>query len=147
VTTDLHDIAAERLSLDGQRYTANRRAIVEILAASPKPLSLAEVLATNRTLAQSSVYRNMVVLEGAGVVRRVAATDEFARYELAEELTEHHHHLLCARCGSVEDVSLPDTVEQTIEAALVQAASTVGFRGTHHRLDLVGLCARCVHAS
>jgi len=39
-----------------------------------------------------------------GVVRRVAGADDHGRFELAEELSGHHHHLVCARCGKVEDV-------------------------------------------
>jgi Fe2+ or Zn2+ uptake regulation protein len=143
---ELHEITAERLALDGQRYTANRQAVVEILAGASKPLSLAELLAGGEGLAQSSVYRTLVVLEEAGVVRKVVATDEFARYELAEDLTEHHHHLLCTRCGAVEDFTLPARVERTLETALVTASRRSGFLASHHRLDLVGLCHDCTPA-
>ncbi|MCU0311804.1 MAG: transcriptional repressor [Acidimicrobiales bacterium] len=141
--TDLHEITAQRLRLEGQRYTRNRQAIVDILGDADRPLALAEVLSHDDGLAQSSVYRNLAVLEQAGVVRRVVATDEFARYELAEDLTEHHHHLLCSGCGAVEDFVLPGRVERAVETALASVAEEVGFEGVHHRLDLVGLCARC----
>jgi len=43
---------------------------------------------------RSSAYRHLVDLQGAGVVRRIAASDEFARFELAENLTER------ARCAT-----------------------------------------------
>ena len=46
------------------------------------------------------------MLEQAGVVHRVVATDEFTRYELAEDLTEHHHHLICSSCGAVADFTI-----------------------------------------
>lgn len=142
--TELHDITAGRLAAADQRYTANRKAIVAILGATDRPLTLAELLAAGGgALAQSSVYRNLAVLEEAGVVRKVFATDEFARYELAEELTGHHHHLLCSTCGAVEDFILPEHVEKNVNAALVAAARRSGFRGAQHRLDLVGTCARC----
>jgi Fe2+ or Zn2+ uptake regulation protein len=140
---ELHEITAERLALEGQRYTANRQTVVELLAVANRPLSLTELLAAGDGLAQSSVYRTLVVLEEAGVVRRVVGTDEFARYELAEDLTEHHHHLLCSRCGAVEDFTLPARVEHTLETALVTASRRSGFLASHHRLDLVGLCADC----
>jgi Fe2+ or Zn2+ uptake regulation protein len=140
---ELHEITAERLALEGQRYTSNRQTVVELLAVANRPLSLTELLAAGDGLAQSSVYRTLVVLEEAGVVRKVAATDEFARYELAEDLTEHHHHLLCSRCGAVEDFTLPARVERTLETALVTASRRNGFLASHHRLDLVGLCADC----
>ena len=143
VRADLHEITAERLMSDGQRYTRNRQAIVTILGDAVRPLALSEVLSVGPDLAQSSVYRNLAVLEDAGVVRRVAATDEFARYELAEDLTEHHHHLLCSECGAVEDFVLPARVERSVESALTSVAADAGFEGTHHRLDLVGRCASC----
>jgi len=144
VGTELHEITAERLAADGQRYTTNRKAIVGILGSCDRPLTLAELLAEGKgALAQSSVYRNLVVLEAAGVVRKVVATDEFARYELAEELTRHHHHLLCVECGAVEDFTLPEQVEKSVNSALETAAQRYGFRGVHHRLDLVGTCSRC----
>ncbi len=140
---DLHEIAIERLAIDGQRYTRNRKAIMVILSTAGRPLSLVDLLQLGDGLAQSSVYRNLVVLEEAGVVRKVIGTDEFARYELAEDLSEHHHHLLCTGCGAVEDFTLPSRVEQVVETALTTAARKAGFRGVHHRLDLVGLCANC----
>ena len=44
-------------------------------------------------------------------MRRVITEEEFARYELTEELTEHHHHLICSTCGRVEDVTIPADFE------------------------------------
>lgn len=141
--SDLHEICAQRLSSDGQRYTRNRHAIVAILGEAARPLALSEVLSEGDDLAQSSVYRNLVVLADAGVVRKVVATDEFARYELAEDLTEHHHHLLCTGCGDVQDFVLPAKVERSVETALSTVADAADFAPAHHRLDLVGLCGRC----
>src|SRR5205814_2363608 len=81
-------------------YTRNRRTLVEALDESDRPVSIPELLGERRDLAQSSAYRNLAVLERAGVVRRIVTSDEFARYELAEDLTEHHHHLICSVCGA-----------------------------------------------
>ena len=114
-----------------------------MLAATDRPLTIPEILAARRGLAQSSVYRTLVVLEQAGVVHRVVTHDEFARYELAEDLTGHHHHLVCSNCGRVEDLPASDSIERSVAAAVTQAARKVGFRTEHHRLDLVGTCADC----
>ena len=143
-TGDLHSTAAARLARDGQRYTANRKALVEVLVASDGPLTLPEILDLRDDIPQSSAYRNLSLLEQAGVVHRIVTTDEFARYELAEELTDdHHHHLICSRCGAVSDFTVPPRIEKTLEAALHSAASEQGFSAEHHRFDLVGVCARC----
>ena len=81
------------------------------------------------------------MLERAGVVRRIATTDEFARFELAEDLTEHHHHLICTVCGGVEDFTVSRQLERSLEAALAKATAGTGFTAEHHRLDLLGTCA------
>ena len=58
-------------------------------------MSIGDVAEGLPDLPHSSAYRHLADLQIAGLVRRVAANDEFARFELAEDLTEHHHHLHC----------------------------------------------------
>ncbi|MGH9138229.1 MAG: Fur family transcriptional regulator [Acidimicrobiales bacterium] len=141
--SDLHTTAAARLRRDDQRYTRNRRALVDALAGADRPLTIQEVLSARAELAQSSSYRNLAVLERSGVVRRVVSSDDFARYELAEDLTGHHHHLICSSCGAVEDFTVPTRLERNLEHALDKVMSDTGFSADHHRLDLVGTCAAC----
>jgi Fur family transcriptional regulator, ferric uptake regulator len=143
MSTELHRIAASRLQADAQRYTSNRSKLVDVLATAGQPVTIPEILAQQPGLAQSSVYRNLSVLERAGVVARIVTSDEWARYELAEDLTDHHHHLICSSCGAVSDFTLSAQVEQSIDAAFVRVAKRAGFRLEHHRLDLVGLCESC----
>lgn len=140
---DVHGVAEGRLRQVEQRYTAVRRAVVEVLADATRPLTIPEILESAPRLAQSSVYRTLTLLEQAGVVHRFPGPAGFARHELAEELTEHHHHLVCRRCGSVEDVPASRRVERTVARAVEEAAAEAGFRSEGHRLDLVGVCARC----
>ncbi len=140
---DVHATAGERLRLDKQRYTEGRRAIVAALVGADGPMRVDELLETCAGLAQSSAYRNLAVLERTGVIRRVVALDDFARYELAEDLTEHHHHLVCEVCGRIEDFTIPEPLEADLEDCLDSVASRFGFDGLSHQLDLVGVCNRC----
>ena len=141
---ELHDQAAERLHADGQRYTPQRRELVALLAELDQPVTIPALLERRRDLAQSSAYRNLAVLEKAGVVHRIVTTDEFARYELTEDLTEHHHHhLICEASGGGGDLPAPHRVEAALGAAVATVARRTGFRVTDPRLDLVGTCARC----
>lgn len=143
MSVDLHETAAARLRQTDQRYTRNRRDIVSALAATGRPLSIPELLEAQHGLPQSSAYRNLALLEAAGVVRRVLGGGEFARYELAEDLTEHHHHFICSACGNVEDFTLPAGVEVEMERALKRVARRSNFTGAYHQLDLVGVCTNC----
>jgi Fe2+ or Zn2+ uptake regulation protein len=148
VLSELHPIAAERLRADDQRYTAGRRALVEVLHDAERPLTIAQLLERRRDLAQSSVYRNLVVLERVGIVHRIVTTDEFARYELAEDLTEHHHHLICSGCGDLKDFTVPAKLETELDDAAARVAKKTGFLVDQHRLDFVGLCPACrTHAA
>jgi Fur family ferric uptake transcriptional regulator len=139
----VRDAVAGRLQAVGQRLTPNRQALLDALTAAARPLTIPEILDERPDLAQSSAYRNLVVLEEAGVVHRVLGTDEFARWELAEDLAGHHHHLICASCGRVEDVPASAGLERSVAAAAAAITRTTGFRTQHHRLDLVGVCENC----
>jgi Fur family ferric uptake transcriptional regulator len=144
MVVDLHAEIATRLGAVEQRYTENRRSIVDVLEAATRPLTIQEILDRRTTLAQSSAYRNLGVLEETGIVHRVVSSDEFARYELAEDLTDHHHHhLICRSCGAVADFTVSPEVEATLSQALERAATVNEFAAENHRLDLVGRCRRC----
>jgi Fe2+ or Zn2+ uptake regulation protein len=106
-------------------------------------MTIPQVLEADTRLAQSSAYRNLVVLEAAGVVTRIVTNDDFARYELAEHLTHHHHHLICSSCGDVTDFALDDQAEAGLDEALHKIAAATGFTVEAHRLDLVGVCSDC----
>lgn len=142
-TTDVDEEVAALLGAVDQRYTSGRRRLVAALQQGDGPLTITQIAAVDTTLPQSSIYRNLTLLEDAGAVTRIVTNDDFARYELAERLTEHHHHLICTQCGTVVDFELDSRTERTLDRALDDAASTAGFTATEHRLDLLGTCANC----
>jgi len=144
---DVHDTADERLRRDGQRYTANRRVLIDALREADRPVTVLELIDGAPGMAQSSAYRNLSVLEDAGVVRRLVTADDTARYELAEDLTGHHHHLICERCGSVIDIDVPAELEDGVTSFSSSIAKSHGFRIEHHRLDLIGVCPACSAAA
>jgi Fe2+ or Zn2+ uptake regulation protein len=141
---ELHRTVVDRLAAREQRYTRGRRTIVEALSAAPAPVTLPELLVAAPSLALSSTYRNLSILEEAGVVRRLVHGGEHAHYELAEDLTSHHHHLICTECGSVRDVTLDNRLERSLDSAFERVADGAGFRADRHAIDIYGACADCV---
>jgi Fur family ferric uptake transcriptional regulator len=139
----VHEQVALRLAGLEQRYTPMRRALVTTLADAGRPLSIPEILASNAELPQSSAYRNVTALIDAGVVRRVTGVDDHGRFELAEELAGHHHHLACGRCGKVEDVTPSPRLERAMAEAARVVADEQGYEVTGHQFDLFGLCPAC----
>lgn len=147
---DVHIEVARRFVQHDQRYSSKRRAIVSMLETSDRPLTITEILQLSKNfkgsknaIAQSSLYRNLVVLEEVGAVQKVVSTDDNGRYELNEEILGHHHHLLCSKCGDVRDVVIPENLEKNLDVALSQIAKRSGFKLDQHRLDLIGRCKKC----
>ncbi len=139
-----HEEVAAGLARVEQRYTPGRRAIIDVLAAADRPLTVPEILAAaGPVVPQSSAYRSLTVLTEAGAVRRVAGTDELGRFELAEDLSGHHHHLHCVECGTVADVPALPRLERALDAAAQVASEQTGFDVIEHRIDLVGRCSGC----
>jgi len=148
--SDVHVEVSRRFVQHNQRYSSKRRAIVSMLETSDRPLTILEILqrsksfkGTKNEIAQSSLYRNLVVLEEVGAVQRVVSTDDNGRYELNEEILGHHHHMLCSICGDVRDVTVPPQLEEELDNALTQLAKRSGFKLDQHRLDLIGRCKNC----
>src|SRR4051812_28793556 len=140
--SEVHAVVAERLESAGQRYTSGRRAIVERLRTAGQPLTIPDVLAVG-DLPQSSAYRNLAVLEQAGAVHRIVTSGGFAPFAFAEDLTEHHHHLVCSSCGQVEDFTASPSLERSLHRAVADIEDGTGFTASHHRLDLIGKCKAC----
>ena len=69
--------------------------------------------------------------------------DDHGRFELAEELAGHHHHLACAACGTVEDVVPSARLERAMDEAARVVAEEQGYEVIGHQFDLVGTCPAC----
>jgi Fe2+ or Zn2+ uptake regulation protein len=142
----VHGLVTERLRRSKLVYTRGRRQLVELLLDFARPVSVADLLKKKSRLTQSSMYRNLANLESEGVVRRVSGNASVVLFELDEELIGHHHHLVCMKCGHVDDFVVPEGIEAALDTALTRAAKKSKFAPKGHRLDILGLCASCTGA-
>ena len=138
-----HETVGDLLRRDGQRYTPARRGLVGMLLGLTRPATIAELAALDPGQSQSSLYRNLTVLERCGAVHRLSSVDGVARFELSEDLSHHHHHLVCERCGRLEDVTLPQPVEATLHRVTAELGDAHAYTVHRHALELVGVCAPC----
>jgi Fe2+ or Zn2+ uptake regulation protein len=141
----LHGAAERRLAKAGQRHTRQRRAILDLVVAAGRPVTVPDLLSHGAAdVSQSSLYRNLVVLEEVGVLQRVAGFGNHDRFELSETLSgHHHHHLQCTGCGVVIDVPTDSGFEQAMADEADKVAGELGFQVTGHSVDLFGLCQEC----
>jgi Fe2+ or Zn2+ uptake regulation protein len=145
LTTSLDTQIARCLHDHDVRYTSGRQKVVATLHGADGPLSAGELgsLLTPQ-VPVSSIYRTLAVLTETGVVTPHLSTKGLARYELAEWLTGHHHHLVCVECGSVEDVDVPESEEDKVRSLVGSIAASASFTPTNHALEIEGRCARCL---
>ena len=142
--TQIEQQIKARLAEHDVRYTTGRATVVAALARSDGPRSAAELHGDlYRTVPLSSLYRSMAVMADAGVLSPHHRTKGITRYELSEWLTEHHHHLVCVECGTVDDITLPGDLEATLEGLIDQAAALGAFTATGHALEIDGRCKDC----
>ncbi|MDP6284566.1 MAG: transcriptional repressor, partial [Acidimicrobiales bacterium] len=66
---------ASLLHQTGHRYSTVRRRLVSVLRTAGKPLTNNQITESDNSLVQSSVYRNLNVLEQAGAVTRITTND------------------------------------------------------------------------
>ena len=135
---------AKRLEERSVRYTRGRRIVVTTLAGADGPLSAAEIHSRmDGDIPLSSLYRSLTVLEDANVLAPHHGTKGLTRYELAEWLRGHHHHLVCVDCGAVEDVEVADKHENDVDRIVEEISRAASFVPVGHALEIEGRCARC----
>lgn len=143
-TRSLDKEVEKRLSDHDVRYTSGRKTVVSAMADAEGPLSAAELHETiEGTLPLSSIYRSLTVLEETGVLSPHHGTKGLTRYELAEWLKGHHHHLVCVECGAVEDVEVTEQHERQVGTVVSEISAQAEFSPLNHALEIEGRCSRC----
>jgi Fur family transcriptional regulator, ferric uptake regulator len=134
--------ALEKLQEAGFRAGGARRAVVELLGEQDCALSALEIeerlQARDHAVGRASVYRALEQLEGLHLVQRLEMGTGTASYERSSPTGEHHHHLVCERCGTV--VPFEDA---RLERAIAQVSRSASFDVSDHDVTLHGRCQRC----
>jgi Fur family ferric uptake transcriptional regulator len=141
-----HQKAAQILDLlaeSGMRRTAARQCILEMLFSAQGHVTAeglaAEVQKTHPSVDVSTVYRTLGLLEELGLVDHVHLAHGPAIFHLAED---NHQHLVCDRCGRVEEV--PPSDLQPLAAML---KGRFDFELAPRHFAIVGICGSCVAAA
>lgn len=131
----------QELRAAGLKVTAPRIKILEILeTAEQRHLSAEDIfkllMEAGDEVGLATVYRVLTQFESAGLVVRHHFEGGQSVFELATE--EHHDHLVCIKCGLVEEFY--DTI---IEQQQAKVAKKFGFTIEDHNHYIYGLCKNC----
>jgi len=134
-------VTSEDLRAAGLKATVPRRKILEVLESKAGQHLTAEdvyrlLLETGEDVGLATVYRVLTQFEGAGLVERHHFEGGQSVFELNQG--EHHDHILCVKCGKVEEF-----VDNIIEERQRDIAEKAGYTMTGHCLYIYGVCADC----
>ncbi|MGA8724020.1 MAG: transcriptional repressor [Acidimicrobiales bacterium] len=125
-----------------ERSTRQKRALAGALESSDTFRSAQELYtelrASGENVGLTTVYNQLRALAESGEVD-VLRSDEGESLYRRCATGDHHHHLVCRRCGRTVEVEGPE-VERWAE----RVATENGFVGVSHTLEVFGTCAECV---
>ncbi len=131
--------ADEALRDAGLRATRQRLTVLEALRGRTDAVTAqdlhAELRAAKEPVGLTTVYRTLTALAEADFLDTFVRDGEQA-FRLCGD--EHHHHMVCEVCNSVEELEA-----ELVEEWVGSVASRHGFQVTGHRADVFGICASC----
>ena len=127
----------------GLKVTGPRSKILKLLESSEKSHLSAEEIHkelsdSGEEVGVATVYRVLSQFEAAGLVIRhnFEGSGQSSVFELYDG--HHHDHIICVKCGRVEEF-----VDDIIEERQLEIAKQKNFNLTDHYLHLYGECESC----
>jgi Fur family ferric uptake transcriptional regulator len=126
----------------GLKITAPRIKILQILEkqANERHFTAEKLykilLSENEDIGLATVYRVLTQFEAAGLVTRHHFEGGNSVFEL--DNGGHHDHLVCVKCGKVDEFQ-----DEFIESRQREIAESFGYELTDHNFYLYGFCSNC----
>lgn len=112
-------------ALDGLSDFVSTQELHRVLQNSDVQVSLATTYRIVSSMAEEGLIDTLRNGDGEAVYRRCEATN-------------HHHHLLCRRCGKTVEIEAP-----SVESWAAKIATENGFTQVRHTVEIFGLCPEC----
>jgi Fe2+ or Zn2+ uptake regulation protein len=125
----------------GYKVTPARVAILEIFSKSKNPLDAETIYKQlkkkHNNINEVTVYRTLTSFTESGILKRVDLRKNSTYFEFA---SEHHHHIVCTKCDTVEDIE-----NKELEKVLGKIVNKLSKfkRIKEHSLEFFGLCVKC----
>lgn len=133
--------ASQMLKKLGLKVTHPRLNVLKIMEESKQRHFSAEAIydaikRIDKDIGLATVYRILTQFAAVGLVKKLHFEEGFSLFELQSEA--HHDHLVCVRCGIVEEF-----LDEIIEQQQQFIAEQKQFKMTDHALVIYGLCVKC----
>ena len=135
------DRIEKHLRRQGYKITPQRRAVIDAISGSHEhltPAAIFEIVHRNHpSIGLVTIYRTIEILVELGYICEMHSGGNCRSY-LMRRPSEHHHHLICADCGTVIDFT--DCCLDELEKRL---ARETDFKIKSHLLEFLGQCGKC----
>jgi Fur family ferric uptake transcriptional regulator len=131
----------ETLTEAGRRVTGPRLALVALIDEQDGHFTAAELMDQARgrriRVGRATVFRTLDLLTEIEALERLDLPSGEHAY-VACEPEQHHHHVVCRRCGRSAEVA-----DSGLQSVVQKIGRKSGYRIDSHRLELYGLCPQC----
>ena len=142
--TDLTQQCRQLLIDNDIPITRPRILLLEILLQHKGPLRVEDVIKLSEgKLALSSLYRIINFLKSSNLISEFQTPDNTKVIELSDLKDNHHHHIFCQTCGSVEDFELNEMTEISLQKGIKKIESSNNISVLSHSLELLSICNPC----
>jgi len=127
------------LNSAGLKSTTPRLVVLKALSDLKHPMTAQEMhkkLGKNK-IDLVTLYRTLASFEKSQLVKRVNLQKEAVYYEFNND---HHHHIVCTDCGTMEDFELCE-MDRLTKKIVAQASNFKSLK--EHALELFGICNVC----
>ena len=128
----------------GMAATHQRKIIFEAVVAAPGHYSPEQIYAVVKrripSVSLATIYNNLRVFVEKGLLREVTPHASTLR---VDGNLESHHHLVCTRCKTVQDITGDFITEKVIDFKRLARLAPGGFDLTEPLIEVFGLCPRC----
>lgn len=127
------------------KWSQQREFILDLFLSTHRHITTEELYQLARKkipqIGYSTVHRTLKLLSECGLASERHFSDRYTRFE-SKQKDQHHDHFICTKCGKIIEFE-----SKKIEKMQDNLAKQKGFKVTHHRLELYGMCRTCKKSS
>ncbi len=134
----MKELYLNKLRENNFKLTPKRKAIIDFFLYKDRYLTPGDVWKGLKKkfkhLGLPTIYRNLETFSKCGILTKIQRPDRRLYYGLCNSRNKHHHHIICIRCGKVEEFS---------DCNLFRKKIIKGFKVISHSLQIEGICPNC----
>ena len=134
----MRELYLNKLRENNFKLTPRRRAIIDFFLTEGQYLAPKAVWKGLQEkflhLGLPSIYRNLELFSKCNILTKIQKPDRKLYYGLCNSEYKHHHHIICIKCGKVEEF---------FDCSLFKKKTIKGFKVASHSLQIEGICSNC----